>query len=88
MTAPAVRPAAAARYLLLGATVFLALGGLLMIFSASSASDFLKFGDSYYHVERQAIGTGRGHRHAQRRRRVTRTNVHDGDETPMVSPPS
>lgn len=55
MTAPAVRPAPAARYLLLGATVFLALGGLLMIFSASSASDFLKFGDSYYHVERQAI---------------------------------
>ena len=55
MSAPAVKSAAGARYLLLGATVFLALGGLLMIFSASSASDFLKFGNSMYHVERQAI---------------------------------
>jgi cell division protein FtsW len=44
-----------ARYLLLGATVFLAFGGLLMIFSASSAADFVAFGDSAYHVKRQAI---------------------------------
>jgi len=55
MSAPAVRPAPAARYLLLGATVFLSLGGLLMIFSAAGASDFLKFGTSYHHVGRQAV---------------------------------
>jgi cell division protein FtsW len=55
MSAPAVRPAPGARYLLLGATLFLAAGGLLMIFSASSAKDFLDFGNSLYHLERQAV---------------------------------
>jgi cell division protein FtsW len=48
-------PAGGARYLLLGATLFLALGGLLMIYSASSAADFAKFADSAYHAKRQAV---------------------------------
>jgi cell division protein FtsW len=43
-----------ARYLLLGATVFLMLAGLVMIFSAASVSDFVHFGDSYHHLLRQA----------------------------------
>jgi cell division protein FtsW len=55
VTKPAVRLEPSARYLLLGATVFLAFGGLLMIYSASSVGDFTAFGDSAYHVKRQAI---------------------------------
>ena len=55
MTAPSVRSEPAARYLLLGATVFLAVGGLLMIFSASSVADFKAFGDSAFHLKRQAV---------------------------------
>jgi cell division protein FtsW len=54
MSAPDARPAPSARYLLLGATLLLALGGLLMIFSASATKDFLDLGDSYYHLVRQA----------------------------------
>jgi cell division protein FtsW len=49
------RPAPSARYLLLAATLFLAVGGLLMIYSASFRNDFSAFGNSYYHVGRQAI---------------------------------
>jgi cell division protein FtsW len=55
VTKPGIRLEPNARYLLLGATVFLAFGGLLMIFSASSAADFFAFGDSAYHLKRQAI---------------------------------
>lgn len=55
MSAPAARPAPGARYLLLGATLALAVGGLLMIWSASSAADFVQKHDSYYHVTRQGI---------------------------------
>lgn len=51
----AVRPAPGARYLLLAATLLLAIGGLLMIWSASSAADFVQKHDSYYHVSRQAV---------------------------------
>jgi len=54
VTAPSVRSEPVARYLLLGATVFLAVGGLLMIFSASSVADFKAFGDSAFHLKRQA----------------------------------
>ncbi len=43
------------RYALLGATLFLALGGLVMIFSASSASDLLTSGDSFLHLKKQAV---------------------------------
>ena len=42
-------------YLLLGATCFLVLGGLLMIYSASSVSDYVKLGDSAYHVKKQLV---------------------------------
>ncbi|HEY3318826.1 MAG TPA: putative lipid II flippase FtsW [Coriobacteriia bacterium] len=45
---------AAARYLLLGAVLFLTLFGLVMIFSAGFATDYQKFADSAYHVKRQA----------------------------------
>lgn len=50
------RPASpAARYALMGATLLLVLGGLVMIYSASSASDYAKFADSAYHLKRQAV---------------------------------
>jgi cell division protein FtsW len=55
MSAPAVRPAPSARYLLLAMTLLLAAGGLIMIFSASSAKDFLDYKDSLYHVKRQVV---------------------------------
>lgn len=56
MSAPAVRKSdPGARYLLLGATLFLAVGGLLMIWSASSAADYVQKHDSYYHVTRQGV---------------------------------
>lgn len=41
------------RYLLLGATVFLMLMGLVMVYSASSVADFVRLGDSAYHLKRQ-----------------------------------
>lgn len=44
-----------AAYLLLGATCFLVLGGTLMIFSASSVADYVKYGDSAYHLKKQLI---------------------------------
>jgi cell division protein FtsW len=44
-----------ARYVLLGATLLLALGGLVMIYSASAAYDFVKYADSAYHLKRQVI---------------------------------
>jgi cell division protein FtsW len=46
---------AVARYLLLGATVFLVLVGLVMIYSASSVADFVRQNNSAYHLERQLI---------------------------------
>jgi cell division protein FtsW len=52
--APVLRPAVSARYALLGSTLLLSLGGLLMIYSASSASDFARFKDSAYHLKPQA----------------------------------
>jgi cell division protein FtsW len=52
---PATRLAPVARYLLLGATVFLALGGLLMIFSASAVTGIKEHSDTMYFVKRQAI---------------------------------
>lgn len=56
MSAPdGTRTAPGARYLLLAATIFLALGGLLMIYSASSARDFLELGDSMNHLKHQAV---------------------------------
>ncbi len=42
-------------YLLLGATCFLVLGGTLMIYSASSVADYVKYGDSAYHLKKQLL---------------------------------
>jgi cell division protein FtsW len=47
--------ATAARYVLLGAMLFLALGGLVMVYSASAASDFARYGDSAYQLKKQAV---------------------------------
>jgi cell division protein FtsW len=55
MSAPESRPSPSARYLLLGATLFLSLGGLLMIYSASFAKDLIDLGDSFNHVKHQAV---------------------------------
>jgi len=55
VTGPTTRLAPVARYLLLGATVFLALGGLLMIFSASAVTGIKEHSDTMYFVKRQAI---------------------------------
>lgn len=43
------------RYLLLGTTVFLLLGGLVMVYSAAFVSDFVNFADSTHHLKRQAM---------------------------------
>ncbi len=49
-----------ARYLLLGATVFLMFVGLVMIYSAASVSDFVRYGDSAHHLKRQLMWIGLG----------------------------
>ncbi len=60
-----VRRAAAGRRtiaMLLGATAFLALGGLVMVLSASSVSAYARFGDPFLYFQRQAayavVGAG------------------------------
>jgi cell division protein FtsW len=55
VSASVSRRTAIAKYLLLGTTIFLALGGLLMIFSASAATDFLQTGSIYTHLSHQAV---------------------------------
>jgi len=55
MTTSDAQSQSGAKYLLLGTTVFLALGGLLMIFSASAVTDFISSGNSYDHVMHQAV---------------------------------
>src|SRR5664279_1047759 len=55
MTTSDAQPQSGAKYLLLGATVFLALGGLLMIFSASAVTGIKDHADTMYFVKRQAI---------------------------------
>lgn len=44
------------RYLLLGSMLFLLLGGMVMVYSASSVADYVNLHDSAYHLKRQAIG--------------------------------
>jgi len=44
-----------ATYLFLGVTVFLVLAGLLMIYSASSVADYVRNGDSAYHLKKQLM---------------------------------
>jgi cell division protein FtsW len=42
-------------YWLLGATMALVCTGLVMIYSASSVADYVKFGDSAYHLKKQLV---------------------------------
>ncbi len=44
-----------AGYWLLGATLVLVLGGILMVYSASSVADYVQFGDSAYHLKKQVL---------------------------------
>jgi cell division protein FtsW len=44
------------RYLLLGSMLFLLLGGMVMVYSASSVADYVNLQDSAYHLKRQAAG--------------------------------
>lgn len=44
-----------ARYLLMGATLFLCLLGVVMVYSASSVADIVKQGDAGFHFKRQAM---------------------------------
>jgi cell division protein FtsW len=55
MSALEAKPAPAAKYLLLASTLLLSVGGLLMIYSASFAKDFIDLQNSYYHVQHQAV---------------------------------
>jgi cell division protein FtsW len=47
--------ATVARYVLMGAVLVLALGGLVMVYSASAASDFSRYADSAYQLKKQAL---------------------------------
>ncbi len=52
--------AQSAAYVLMGATLFLVLVGLMMIYSASSVSDYVHNADSAYHLKRQLLFLGLG----------------------------
>ena len=58
--APKYAGGSKARYLLLGATVYLVLLGLVMVYSASSVSGYIMFEDSMYHLKRHALFLGVG----------------------------
>ncbi|MCL5887295.1 MAG: putative lipid II flippase FtsW [Actinobacteria bacterium] len=49
-----------ARYLLLGSTFYLLVLGTLMVYSASSVADYLRFEDSFYHLKRHILFVGIG----------------------------
>lgn len=51
---PAYAGGASGRYLLLGSVSFLALAGLVMIYSASSVADYVRHGTTAYHLLYQA----------------------------------
>ncbi|TDB38978.1 MAG: putative lipid II flippase FtsW [Actinobacteria bacterium] len=57
MTKPRSQNAA---YVIMGATLFLVLIGLLMIYSASSVADYVRNSDSAYHLKRQLVFLGIG----------------------------
>ncbi|MDY0340731.1 MAG: putative lipid II flippase FtsW [Coriobacteriia bacterium] len=44
-----------AGYWLLGATLVLVFGGILMVYSASSVADYVQYSDSAYHLKKQAL---------------------------------
>ena len=58
MTRPRSLPKPA--YLLLGATLVLVLGGILMVYSASSVADYVAYQDSAYHLKKQALFAAAG----------------------------
>ena len=60
MSRPVAEHDPIAKYLLLAAALFLTLGGLLMIYSASSVGDVQRFADATYHLKRQALNAGIG----------------------------
>lgn len=47
-------------YLLLGATFLLVVGGIIMIYSASSVADYVRYQDSAYHLKKQLLFAGLG----------------------------
>lgn len=47
-------------YLLLGATAFLVVGGLIMVLSSSSVAAYAQYGDSFLFLQRQAVYAGVG----------------------------
>lgn len=55
MSRPRAHGLSPAGYWLLGATLVLVLGGILMVYSASSVADYVDFGDSAYHLKKQAL---------------------------------
>ena len=57
---PSYAGGATARYLLLAATAFLMLVGLVMVYSASSVADFVLYADSAHHLKRQLMWIAAG----------------------------
>ncbi|MHB1018216.1 MAG: FtsW/RodA/SpoVE family cell cycle protein [Coriobacteriia bacterium] len=55
MSRPRARALSPAGYWLLGTTLVLVLGGILMVYSASSVADYVQYQDSAYHLKKQAI---------------------------------
>lgn len=47
-------------YLILGVTCFLVLGGALMIYSASSVANYVRYEDSAFHLKKQLLSAGLG----------------------------
>ncbi len=55
MSRPSAHRLTPAGYWLLGATFLLVLGGILMVYSASSVADYVQYEDSAYHLKKQAL---------------------------------
>lgn len=55
MSRPSAHRLTPAGYWLLGATFLLVLGGILMVYSASSVADYVQYEDSAYHLKKQAV---------------------------------
>lgn len=55
MSRTSARRLTPAGYWLLGATFLLVLGGILMVYSASSVADYVQYEDSAYHLKKQAV---------------------------------
>ncbi len=55
MTAPRRQSLTSSAYIMLIAVALLVAGGVVMVYSASAVSDYVKFGDSAYYAKRQAI---------------------------------